>query len=237
MASHAHCWLHMHTVTLLSFSCSIHIIEGQTLASVLCAAYKFSTVGIDPCALNTSLPIGTSLAVTFTVFDNDASPLSDSVTRTVLIVAPCPSGQYYCSGVCQQITCAASAALSAAASTPGISLTSLAAAACGSNKGGRAMVPYGTVPTFSLKPCASYSKPYPRPALLALPCSHAGQVAVVATNIEVDESMQNTLQPTLPKKTKAKTRKRCDRVVACMQMTQAVAVLWAQTQTMAMCPH
>ena len=167
MASHAH---HMHIVMLLSVrhcSCSTHIITYRTLISVLPAAYKFATVGIDPCALNTSLPIGTSLAVTFTVFDNDASPLSDSVTRTVLIVAPCPSGQYYCSGVCQQVTCAASAALSAAAATPGITLTSLAAAACGSSTGGRAMVPYGTVPPFSLKPCASYSKQLlSRPALL-----------------------------------------------------------------------
>lgn len=127
-------------------------------ALFLPAAYKFTSAGISTCALNTSQPIGTSLAVTFSVFDNDASPLSASVTRTLLIVAPCSSGQYYCNGACQQISCAASAALSAAAVTPVITLTSLAAAAFGSSSGGTAMVPYGNVPSFSLQPCSSYGK-------------------------------------------------------------------------------
>lgn len=122
------------------------------------AAYQFASVGVTPCALNTSQAIGTSLSVTFTVFDNGVPPLSATVTRTLLITAPCATGQYYCSGVCQQISCAASAALAAAAVTPVITLTSIPTAVFGSTSGGSAAIPYGTVPAFSLTPCTSYSK-------------------------------------------------------------------------------
>ena len=127
--------------------------------SMFChAAYQFASVGVTPCALNISQAIGTSLSVTFTVFDNGVPPLSATVTRTLLITAPCPTGQYYCSAICQQISCASSAALAAAAVTPVITLTSIPTAVFGSSFGGSASIPYGTVPAFSLTPCTSYSK-------------------------------------------------------------------------------
>lgn len=120
------------------------------------AAYQFASVGIAPCALNTSAAVGTSISIIFTVFDYGAPALSSSVSRTLLIVAPCPTGQFYCSGTCLQITCAASAALAAAAVTPVITLTSTAAGVFGGTSGGSTQVPYGTVPGFSLMPCTSY---------------------------------------------------------------------------------
>ena len=124
------------------------------------AAYQFASAGIAPCALNTSAAVGTSISITFTVFDYGAPSLSSSVSRTLLIVAPCPSGQFYCSGTCLQISCAASAALAAAAVTPVITLTSTAAALFGGTTGGATQVPYGTVPGFSLMPCTSYGRWY-----------------------------------------------------------------------------
>ncbi|KAL0041497.1 hypothetical protein WJX79_005389 [Trebouxia sp. C0005] len=151
-------------------SLSVHYTQDGTLTSVVnscapstctststCSAYQFASVGVTPCALNISQAIGMSITVTFTVFDNGVPPLSATATRTLLIVAPCSTGQYYCSGVCQQISCAASAALAAAAVTPVITLTSIPTAVFGSTSGGSAGVPYGTVPSFSLTPCTSYS--------------------------------------------------------------------------------
>ena len=119
------------------------------------AAYQFASVGIAPCALNTSAEVGTSISITFTVFDYGAPALSSSVSRTLLIVAPCPTGQFYCSGTCLQISCAASAALAAAAVTPIITLTSIAAEVFGGTSGGSTQLAYGTTPGFSLTPCTS----------------------------------------------------------------------------------
>lgn len=120
------------------------------------AAYQFASVGIGPCALNTSAAVGTSISIIFTVFDYGAPALSSSVSRTLLIVAPCPTGQFYCSGTCLQISCAASAALAAAAVTPVITLTSTAAGVFGGTSGGSTKLAYGTAPGFSLTPCTSY---------------------------------------------------------------------------------
>ena len=121
-----------------------------------CAAYQFASVGIAPCALNTSAAVGTSISITFTVFDYGAPALASSVSRTLLIVPPCPAGQFYCSGTCLQISCAASAALAAAAVTPVITLTSTAAGVFGGTNGGSTQLAYGTTPGFSLMPCSSY---------------------------------------------------------------------------------
>lgn len=133
------------------------------------AAYQFASVGIAPCALNTSAPVGTRFSLTFLVFDNGVPPLSSSVSRTVLITAPCPLGQFYCDGTCLQISCAASAALAAAAVTPVITLTSITAGAFGGTSGGSAGVAYGTMPGFSLTPCSSYSE-LSRPAVCLADC-------------------------------------------------------------------
>ena len=122
------------------------------------AAYQFASVGLAPCALNTSAPVGTRFPLTFIVFDNGVPPLSSSVTRTLLITAPCPLGQFYCDGTCLQISCAAPAALAAAAVMPVITLTSITAQAFGGASGGSAGVAYGTVPGFPLTPCSSYSE-------------------------------------------------------------------------------
>ncbi len=127
---------------------------------------------MTPCALNTSLPVGTTLSVSFTVFDNGVPPLSATVTRSLLITAPCATGQYYCSGSCLQITCAASAALAAAAVTPVITLTSIPTAVFGSSSGGSASIAYGLVPAFSLTPCTSYSKPPTKHASIAVVLVH-----------------------------------------------------------------
>lgn len=122
------------------------------------AAYQFASAGIAPCAVNTSAAIGTSISITFTVFDYGAPALSSSVSRNLLIVAPCPTGQFYCDGTCLQISCAASAALAAAAVTPVITLTATAAGVFGGTNWGSTRVAYGSVPTFSLRPCTSYGE-------------------------------------------------------------------------------
>ena len=149
------------------------------------AAYQLASVGVTPCALNTSQAIGTSIPVTFTVFDNGVPPLSATVTRTLLITAPCPTGQYYCSGVCQQISCAASAALAAAAVTPVITLTSIPTAVLGSTSGGSAGIPYGTAPAFSLTPCTSYSKfhCYRHMRTCKQLCTYHGSRVMTASNV------------------------------------------------------
>ena len=122
------------------------------------AAYQFTSAGIAPCAVNTSAAIGTSISITFTVFDYGAPALSSSVSRNLLIVAPCPTGQFYCNGTCLQISCAASAALAAAAVTPVITLTATTAGVFGGANGGSTRVAYGSVPSFSLRPCNSYGE-------------------------------------------------------------------------------
>ena len=168
---------------IVCFVCIHYLLSDQiTPFAVLClltsdvlfllsAAYQFASVGIAPCAINTSAAVGTSFPLSFTVFDNGVPPLSATVSRTVLITAPCPSGQFYCSGTCLQISCAASAALAAAAVTPVISLTSIPAAVFGSTSGGSTRVAYGTSPSFPLTPCSSYSE-CDRPCV----CWHALQL-------------------------------------------------------------
>lgn len=139
----------------LHFACACRPCKGFGCGL---AVYQFAAVGIAPCALNTSAPVGTRLPITFTVFDNGVPPLSSAVTRTLLITAPCPPGLFYCNGSCLQISCAASAALAAAAVTPVITLTSITAGAFGGASGGSAGVAYGTTPGFPLTPCSSYSE-------------------------------------------------------------------------------
>ena len=72
-----------------------------------CPGYQFSRVGITPCAINSSAPVGTTYSVTFMLVVLPASgsvPVSMSTQRTITIVSPCSAGQYVCGTSCSQVT-------------------------------------------------------------------------------------------------------------------------------------
>ena len=80
--------------------------EPAATQSWLLAGYLFTELGITSCAVNTSATVGTTFAVTFTVFDYSIPSLNASVTRTISIIDPCDTGEYLCSdGTCSDVEC------------------------------------------------------------------------------------------------------------------------------------
>ncbi len=60
------------------------------------AGQEFVKVGLQNCHINSSLPVGKVLQISFLVWDNGRPPLTNTVSRTLVIIAPCASGMLLC---------------------------------------------------------------------------------------------------------------------------------------------
>ena len=63
--------------------------------------------------MNTEFDVSTMVEIVFLVFDNAVPANNATVTRTVTISNPCPSGEYYCTDVhlCSAVDCETRASL------------------------------------------------------------------------------------------------------------------------------
>ena len=80
-----------------------------------CPGYEFYSVGLEPCGVNTSAPIGSSFTVNFVLIQLYGSQVyTVTVSRTINVVAMCSKGQYQCGSppVCLTVPCAVSSSLS-----------------------------------------------------------------------------------------------------------------------------
>ncbi|KAK3276613.1 hypothetical protein CYMTET_15331 [Cymbomonas tetramitiformis] len=127
----------------------------QDCQDVGCPGHEFASKGVEGC-IDTTGEVGTTLVLTFTVFD-DAIPANvASINRTLTIVSPCPEGEELCAdGACSTADCATREQLLQASTTlpdtsaPNITLLNPA----------RLRVQYGvaeTAPTLAV--CGSYTE-------------------------------------------------------------------------------
>ncbi|KAK9817291.1 hypothetical protein WJX72_012291 [[Myrmecia] bisecta] len=136
-----------------------------------CPRYEFRAQGISSCAVNTSAAVGTQFNVTFMVFDLGLPSLNASITRTVVVAGPCPTGQTLCSDNSCSINCALSVAVVVERAVPIITLLPAPVT-------GAAQILYGAAANTSLLPCPSFHN--------RLDC---GAVAVDADGNDVTGSM------------------------------------------------
>ncbi|KAL0047060.1 hypothetical protein WJX82_005420 [Trebouxia sp. C0006] len=125
---------------------------GCKAIASLCTGQEFAKVGLQNCYINSSLPVGTVLQIPFLVWDNGHPALSARVNRTLVITAPCATGQFFCSGVCQQINCAAAAQVSQVY-PPVLAYSTAATNLLGSKT--VLYVQYGSAVPLNLQPCSS----------------------------------------------------------------------------------
>ncbi|KAL0029268.1 hypothetical protein WJX79_006326 [Trebouxia sp. C0005] len=118
----------------------------------LCTGQEFAKVGLQNCHINSSLPVGIILQIPFLVWDNGHPALSARVNRTLVITAPCAPDQFFCSGVCQQINCAAAAQVSQVY-PPVLAYSTAATNLLGSKT--VLYVQYGSPVPHNLQPCSS----------------------------------------------------------------------------------
>ncbi|KAK9816871.1 hypothetical protein WJX72_006349 [[Myrmecia] bisecta] len=114
-----------------------------------CPGYEFRAQGISSCAVNTSAAVGTQFNITFTVFDLGAPSLNASITRTVVIISPCPTGQTLCSDNSCSINCALSVPVVVERAVPIITLLPAPVT-------GAAQILYGAAANTSLLPCPTF---------------------------------------------------------------------------------
>ena len=70
-----------------------HLSCTGTIASFVHAGQEVSQVGLANCAVNTSLPVGTLISISFLVFDKGTPRLNATAERTLVIGSPCATGK------------------------------------------------------------------------------------------------------------------------------------------------
>ena len=62
------------------------------IVSPVHAGQEFGRIGLANCAINTSQPVGTSISISFVVFDRGTPVLNATAQRTLVIGSPCATG-------------------------------------------------------------------------------------------------------------------------------------------------
>uniref|UniRef100_A0A061QZ39 Polycystin cation channel PKD1/PKD2 domain-containing protein n=1 Tax=Tetraselmis sp. GSL018 TaxID=582737 RepID=A0A061QZ39_9CHLO len=72
-----------------------------------CFSHRVAVKGVAACLPErvAELSVGTILEVEFVVFDHGNPAMSSSINRTLVIVQPCPPGQFICDRECSQVSC------------------------------------------------------------------------------------------------------------------------------------